>query len=210
MNIKKLLPIAVVILLLLVVITLVFSGKSGTKTESQIAQSTPEPTAQFNNINTFPTTSDQVQSTFPGNWYTHKNLVFKLPLSWKVSTGSSTDSTVLAQPNSAADIYSLPRIQISIDDTTGADYIKPDVRYDGYSNDNTTFATYQNIDFAYRTPDGFDYPDGAGKMRKIQERVVILRRNDQDYRVIFQYESNAAKDQSETLFENIIGSLHYQ
>lgn len=210
MNMKKLLPIAVVVLLLLIGITLIFSGKSSTKSETQSTTPTPEPTAQIDNIYTFPTASDQVQSTFPGDLYTHQNLLFKLPLNWKVSTGSATDTTLFAQPTTAQDIYSLPRLQISIDDTSASDYLKPNVRYDGYGIDNETVTSYQNIDFAYRTPESFDYPDGNGKMRKILERVAIMRRNGQDYRVIFQYESNAAKEQNNKIFENIIGSLQYQ
>lgn len=209
MNKNKLLLIAGVILIILVILSLIFSGKPKTETV-KLTEATPEPTAEFNNTNTFPTTSEEIQSAFPGEWYTHRNLVFKLPLNWKVSTGSAADTTVFAQPASAASINSLPRLQIAIDDTTASDYIKPEERYNRYGVDNKTFSTYQNIDLAYRTPDPFEYPDGNGNLRKVQEMVVILRRDDEDYRVIFQYESDNSKDDNEKLFGNIIGSLHYQ
>jgi hypothetical protein len=210
MSKNKLLLIAGGILLILVIVTVLFSGKPKTETAQQNSETTPEPTAEFENTNTFPTTSESVQSAFPGNWYTHRNLVFKLPLDWKVTTGNEADDTVFAQPSAASSIYTLPRLQIAIDDTTASDYIKPEDRYNRYGVDNTIFSTYQNIDLAYRTPDPFDYPDASGNLRKIQEMVVILRRNDEDYRVIFQYESNGDKDENEKLFGNIIGSLHYQ
>lgn len=210
MNINKLLLIVGGLLLILVVLTVFLTGKPKTETAQQNTEATPELTSDPENTNTFPTTSEAIQSAFPGNWFTHRNLVFKLPLAWKVRTGNASDNTVFAQPRSAASINTLPRLQIAIDDTTASDYIKPEDRYNRYGVDNKTFSTYQNIDLAYKTPDSFDYPDGNGNMRKIQEMVVILRKNDEDYRVIFQYESNSTKEENEKMFGNIIGSIHYQ
>jgi hypothetical protein len=208
MKLRVLIIAGSVIVVLLLIILLISQQKNKTSTTTTLE--TPVPTVEQDNPYTFPTTASSLQTSAKGQWFSHKGLQFKIPEDWKISTASSGDDTVFAQPANAADIRTLPRMLINVDTDTDADYIKPDVRYAHYGVDNVTFSKFQNIDLAYKTPEAYDSPDASGNLRKINEMVVILKYDDTDFRVVFQYPDDNSKDSDIKLFEDIIGSLHYQ
>lgn len=209
---KRLTPILMVaglVLLIIIIVIILSVQNSQNEVENQTGNSIPQENEEVGS-NTFEP-DDTFPSPIPGEWYEHRGLKFRLPPGWKPETSSADAKVVIAQPDNAISLFSLPRLLINIDKPkTDPTYIPFQQRYQNHTLDKEISGYNDEITAAYRSTHPYTSETGIEEGRDIQEIVTVLQFDDQEFRLHFQYDSRNQQPQIEETLTSILESLQYQ
>ncbi len=212
---QKLLIAGGLVILVFLVLLIVLTSQPNTKTQTpQNTAPQGEPTEPVNQTRTtqrdsFQNPDEPDASPTPYKRYTFEGIAFSIPDTWKVEASPRTGS-LLAQPVEAKDVFSLPRLQINVENTASPDYIPYKEVHSGRTADANLPARNRLVVAAYRDLRPLAEEDNTTQVQNIQERLAILRNNSREYTVYFQYAGTGRNDDLEDLYASVIESLSYQ